>query len=273
MSLAPYFRIALQGIFLKMPCNNSKNTAQKSEMGTWRKSITWLLFPFLFLLSAAQAMSQPDDGKSSNNNSVNVQIPTASSTSPRMLTYQPPAMQYESQSPTSRPASNSFNRLLKVSPRHMPPTDDGIHDPANDGTKLLQPPLEAFANLPKTESDLGNGVHWVRALDDGLIKPLWDINNPDSAPTVLVMDIIRMPRGSMPNELFPHRQHTLWLDCSNCHPSIFIPQKGANQISMAANLLGQKCGVCHGKVAFPFSQCKRCHSQPKVVTQMEGTEP
>ncbi|MEO8342618.1 MAG: hypothetical protein ABI536_02265 [Gallionella sp.] len=28
-------------------------------------------------------------------------------------------------------------------------------------------------------------------------------------------------------------------------------QKGANQISMAANLLGQKCGACHGKVAFP----------------------
>lgn len=173
----------------------------------------------------------------------------------------------------TRFSPNSFNRLLKIVPRHLPPTEDGIHDPANDGTKVLQPPLEAYANLPKTESDLGNGIDWVRAMDEGLIKPVWDINNPDAKPTVLVMDIIRVPKGSMPNELFPHRQHTLWLDCANCHPGIFIPQKGANQISMAANLLGQKCGVCHGKVAFPFSQCKRCHSQPKAAAGNSGAQP
>lgn len=173
----------------------------------------------------------------------------------------------------TRFSPNSFNRLLKIVPRHLPPVEDGIHDPANDGTKVLQPPLEAYASLPKTESDLGNGVDWVRAVDDGRIKPVWDINNPDAKPTVLVMDIVRVPKGSMPNELFPHRQHTLWLVCSDCHPAIFIPQKGANQISMAANLLGQKCGVCHGKVAFPFSQCKRCHSQPKVAAGNTGAQP
>lgn len=178
----------------------------------------------------------------------------------------------------SRPAAmrstaNSFNRLLKIAPRHLPPVEDGIHDPANDGTKLLQPPLEAYVGLPRTESDLGNGVQWVQAVDEGQIKPIWDINNPDAKPTVLVMDIIRIPKGSMPNELFPHRQHTLWLDCSSCHPAIFLPKKGANQISMAANLLGQKCGVCHGKVAFPFSQCKRCHSQPKAAADNAGDQP
>jgi c(7)-type cytochrome triheme protein len=178
----------------------------------------------------------------------------------------------------SRPAAtrstpNAFNRLLKLAPRHLPPAEDGIHDPANDGRRLLQAPLTAYAALPKTESDLGNGVHWVQALDEGRIKPVWDIDNPDAKPTVLAMDIIRIPKGSMPDELFPHRQHTLWLDCSNCHPAIFIPKKGANQISMAANLLGQKCGVCHGRVAFPFSQCKRCHSQPKVAAGKPGVQP
>ena len=173
----------------------------------------------------------------------------------------------------SRPSPNSFNRLLKIVPRHLPPTEDGIHDPANDGTRALQSPLEAYASLPKTESDLGNGIDWGRAIDEGGINPVWDIIDPETKPTVLVMDIIRMPKGSMPNELFPHRQHTLWLSCSNCHPAIFIPQKGANQISMAANLLGQKCGVCHGKVAFPFSQCKRCHSQPKVAVGNTGAPP
>jgi c(7)-type cytochrome triheme protein len=173
----------------------------------------------------------------------------------------------------TRSTPNSFNRLFMIAPRHLPPLEDGIHDPANDGTKVLHPPLEAYANLPKTESDLGNGVNWVQAIDEGRIKPVWDINNPDAKPTVLDMDIIRVTNGSMPNELFPHRQHTLWLDCSNCHPAIFIPKRGANRISMAANLLGQKCGVCHGKVAFPLSQCKRCHSQPKVTADRAGVLP
>jgi c(7)-type cytochrome triheme protein len=184
-----------------------------------------------------------------------------------------PSLSTQTRPATTRPTPNSFNRLLKIAPRHQPPAEDGIHDPTNEGTKMLQPPQEAYASLPKTESDLGNGVHWVQAMDEGKIKPIWDINNPEAKPTVLAMDIIRFPKGSMPNELFPHRQHTLLLDCSSCHPSIFIPKKGANQISMAANLLGQKCGVCHGKVAYPFSQCKRCHSQPKVVTGNAGGQP
>jgi len=68
--------------------------------------------------------------------------------------------------------------------------------------------------------------------------------------------------------VYPHKQHTELLDCSNCHPAIFIPQKGANQISMAAILLGEKCGVCHGKVAFPVSECRLCHSKKKDVTAL-----
>jgi hypothetical protein len=34
---------------------------------------------------------------------------------------------------------------------------------------------------------------------------------------------------------------------------------------MVQILLGEKCGVCHGKVAFPVSECRRCHSKPKEV--------
>jgi uncharacterized OB-fold protein len=35
---------------------------------------------------------------------------------------------------------------------------------------------------------------------------------------------------------------------------------------MASILLGQKCGVCHGKVAFPVSECRLCHSKKKADT-------
>ena len=86
-------------------------------------------------------------------------------------------------------------------------------------------------------------------------------------PNLIVMDldIVREVKGSMPDVVYPHKQRTEWLDCSNCHPAIFIPQKGANSIGMAAILLGESVGVCHGKVAFPVSECRSCHSKKKDV--------
>jgi c(7)-type cytochrome triheme protein len=161
---------------------------------------------------------------------------------------------------------NSFNRLLKPpSKRNLPPPDDGIHDPSNDGTHALQPPLAAFGNLPKSVA--GNRVNWVEALNAKKLKPRWDKSDPAAEPVVMDMNIVREVKGSMPDVVYPHKQHTEWLDCSNCHPAIFTPQKGSNTISMAAILLGEKCGVCHGKVAFPVSECRLCHSKKKDVVR------
>ena len=157
---------------------------------------------------------------------------------------------------------NSFNRLLKpVGKRNPAPAEDGIHDPSNDGTIALMAPLAAYGPLPKSLA--GNRVNWVKALEEGKINPRWDRANPTEAPVVIDLNIVREVKGSMPDVVYPHKQHTEWLDCSNCHPAIFIPQKGANAISMAAILLGEKCGVCHGKVAFPVSECRLCHSKKK----------
>lgn len=235
-------------------------------------------FPRLVLVSvllAAPASNAATESQPAKKGSTEVPVVIQPGTAAKPTEgFQAPSLTYQTQqSGTPLNASNSFNRLLKTARRHQAPTDDGIHDPDNDGTKILQPPLEAYANLPRTASDLGNGVDWVKAMDEHIISPRWDIDDPEMQPLVMDMNIIRFPRGSIPNELFPHRQHTLWLDCSNCHPAIFIPQKGANQISMAANLLGQKCGTCHGKVSFPLSECKRCHSQPKVLPGREGVKP
>jgi len=157
-----------------------------------------------------------------------------------------------------------FNRLMKVDKElNPPPARDGIHDPESDGTDILQPPKEAFKDLPK--SKIGNNVDWVKALKEDKIKPRFDRDDPKAKPVIMDLDIVREVKGSMPNVVYPHAQHTEWLDCSNCHPAIFIPQKGANQISMASILLGQKCGVCHGKVAFPVTAktCRTCHSKSK----------
>jgi c(7)-type cytochrome triheme protein len=182
-----------------------------------------------------------------------------------------PQYQYSTRPPAIAGGANPFNRLLKVAKvPHQAASSDEIHDPTNEGSMILQPPLEAYDGLPQTETGLGNGVDWVKALDAGNIKPRWERTDPTAEPMVMDMNIVRVPKSSMPDVVFPHRQHTLWLACSNCHPDIFIPRKGANQINMAAIILGQKCGVCHGKVSFPVSECKRCHSQPKKVAVNGG---
>lgn len=158
--------------------------------------------------------------------------------------------------------SNAFNRLLKpIGRRNLPPAEDGIHDPSVDGTLQLQPPLSAFGSMPRSNS--GNRVDWVKALAEKKIAPRWERDKADAVATVMDLNIVREVKGSMPDVVYPHKQHTEWLDCSNCHPAIFAPQKGANQMSMAAILLGQGCGTCHGRVAFPVSECRLCHSKKK----------
>ncbi len=173
--------------------------------------------------------------------------------------------------PVKKPsAANTFNRLLRkpASAPRAAPADDGIHDPENSGTHLLQWPAEAFENLPGTND--GNRVDWVTALKEGLIAPRYELDDPEAEAFTMDLVIVREVKGSMPDVVYPHQEHTEWLDCTNCHDEIFIPAKGENQISMAAILLGQKCGVCHGKVAFPVTDCRRCHSKSKSEEQLRA---
>ncbi|OWW21292.1 c(7)-type cytochrome triheme domain-containing protein [Noviherbaspirillum denitrificans] len=173
---------------------------------------------------------------------------------------------------TGAAPANTFNRLMKpAAQRNLPPPQDGIHDPENDGTHSLQPPLSAFTAFVRNND--GNRVDWVKTLGENRIQPRFDRNDPNAKPMVMDMNIVREVKGTMPDVVYPHKQHTEWLDCSNCHPAIFVPQKGANQISMASILLGQACGVCHGKVAFPVSECRRCHSKSKALPVKAEAKP
>lgn len=161
--------------------------------------------------------------------------------------------------------ANVFNRLLKKKVRNATPANDGIHDASNGDTHNLQSPLIAYDGLPKTE--FGNYVDWGKALQEGKLRPRYDRFDPKLEPLIMDLDIIREVKASMPDVVFSHKTHTQWLHCSNCHPKIFIPQRKANKINMSAILLGKKCGVCHGRVAFPITtkSCKKCHSKPKPL--------
>lgn len=151
--------------------------------------------------------------------------------------------------------------------------DDGLHDPTDPALKELQQPADAFAAFPRDFPGIGNQVDWVRALDQGVIQPRTNIF-PDTHIDVLDLDII-MPRTSqMPMVRFPHRAHTLWLDCTNCHDHIFKKKAGATPVNMFAILSGEYCGRCHGAVSFPLTECRRCHSQPRKTFKGEpGAQP
>lgn len=158
---------------------------------------------------------------------------------------------------------NKFNRLFKPPQEALAAIkDDGIHDPENPGLKLLQEPKSAFQPLDKSIS--GNYVNWGESLKSGKIKPLYDYLDASKKPAPMNLDVVMEVKGSMPDVVFPHGAHTELLDCNVCHPQLFVPQKGANQISMAQIMLGQSCGICHGSVAFPVTECVSCHPKQKA---------
>ena len=160
----------------------------------------------------------------------------------------------------------------------LPLAKDNLHDPDNPGIHLLQEPSTALATLPanfprvnvgsfrtpgvRVNMD-GNKVDWVRALKESVISPRRSKTpgtGVEREELVMDMDMFLDMAGSMPIVRFPHLAHTMWLACSNCHPAIFIPQAGANLLSMEAILSGEQCGICHRAVSFPPTDCARCHS-------------
>ena len=144
--------------------------------------------------------------------------------------------------------------------RWLPLAKDGIHDPASPAARVLQEPAVALSRLPADR--VGNQVNWVEALDQNHISPRTNIL-PETRVRVLDSDILLNLRGGTPIVRFPHRAHTLWLDCSNCHEQLFKSKAGANKFSMERILKGEQCGVCHGAVSFPLTACERCHNTPR----------
>lgn len=152
----------------------------------------------------------------------------------------------------------------QTNPRLPPPlpqdllSKDDVHDKNNPGIKMLQEPRDGLEKLPKDY--VGNRVNWIKALREGYIEPRTNIL-PGTPIRVLNLDILMRNTGEMPMVLFPHRQHTEWLDCNNCHEHLFKYKAGTTKgVNMFAILQGELCGQCHGAVAFPLTECNRCHS-------------
>ena len=149
---------------------------------------------------------------------------------------------------------------LAVPRSWAPLARDGLHDPESPAMGILQEPAAALGPLPPDY--VGNQVRWVHALRDGHITPRTNIF-PDTEIQILDKDIFMTETAGMPIVRFPHRPHTEWLDCANCHDHMFKRQAGATPVNMFAILQGEYCGRCHGAVAFPLTECSRCHSVPR----------
>lgn len=138
-----------------------------------------------------------------------------------------------------------------------PLAKDKLHDPTNPALFELQQPREALKVLPYDYA--GNKVNWIQALREGIIQPRSNIY-PGTETQLLDLDLIYTNTGDRDFVRFPHLAHTEWLDCTNCHPKFFKKKYGATKFNMLDILYGESCGRCHGKVAFPISECNRCHS-------------
>jgi c(7)-type cytochrome triheme protein len=117
--------------------------------------------------------------------------------------------------------------------------------------------------LPKER--FGNGIDWEKAEQMGLIKPVSFLDNvTPRKPLVVQKDFELNPKvEGMPDIIFSHQKHTDWNGCELCHPDIFFGvKKGTSHYSMVDISQGKFCGACHISVAFPLTDCQRCHSKP-----------
>lgn len=144
----------------------------------------------------------------------------------------------------------------------------GVGDPKNPPSLAFKqghgwhPQALAAQGLPKDRYGL---IDWAKIVREKLIDPKFslDMENDTEMPP-LQMDVLIPAKGDFVDDvIYPHEMHTYWLKCEVCHPQIFIPAKGQNNMTMVGIVRGEWCGRCHNRVAFPLTDCKRCHTSPK----------
>lgn len=143
-------------------------------------------------------------------------------------------------------------------PRRLPYHPPAIHVAVVDAEPPKPDWAALYAALPRDDS---GEPSWVRAIDDGAIRPAPGTGAGDEEQPVLELDVELVPK-EMPEMkvTYPHAIHTKLLACDSCHPAIFQMEAGADPMTMEQIFAGEYCGRCHGKVAFdPLTGCPRCH--------------
>ncbi len=180
-----------------------------------------------------------------------------------------------------KPGEEAPPKVVKRPPRRQPPQKPEPEPvvpaalPAPEPEQPFRTWPDALRRLPK---DAAGGVDWVGALEEKAIEPRAGLEPEAKEQPVFPLDVELTPEAQpLFKVTFPHKPHTEWLACANCHPGIFQMQRGADPITMAKIYAGEYCGRCHGKVAFaPATGCPRCHlalAPPKVATPAPSLAP
>jgi c(7)-type cytochrome triheme protein len=119
------------------------------------------------------------------------------------------------------------------------------------------------ATTPKDKFGLAD---WVAMVNQGLIQPKGSLDPAAVEAPALDLDVVITSKGDFVKDvLFTHRVHNYWFNCDTCHPKFFEMAKGTTKMDMKGIGEGKWCGACHSKVAFPLTDCARCHSQEKAA--------
>lgn len=116
------------------------------------------------------------------------------------------------------------------------------------------------------QSIYGNQIDWSEAWRQNHIDPKRHLTiEPFDKINYAETLVIEADWKLVPPAIFPHGEHIKWLDCNDCHPHLFnIRKKFTKGFKMTTTIKGQFCGTCHMTVAFPLTDCKRCHPTMKV---------
>ncbi|MEA3465358.1 MAG: c(7)-type cytochrome triheme domain-containing protein [Thermodesulfobacteriota bacterium] len=111
------------------------------------------------------------------------------------------------------------------------------------------------------QGQYGNNINWTLAQQQGLIDPKYSMFRPQEKPLAFAKALVLDAEWSWVSPaVFNHDTHTPWLDCANCHPSIFnIKKKTTKHFRMVYILEKKFCGVCHFAVSLPIDDCSACH--------------
>lgn len=156
------------------------------------------------------------------------------------------------------PAPEDWPRYkYEKNPGELKKNKYGMIDPSPDVVSLTYFPVDSYGF-----------VDWAKAINEGLVKPREILSEkvnrlkPEDLEKFDGEILIRSKMKFMPDVIFPHAPHNVWLKCSNCHDKIFKKKAGGNDITMAGIWKGKWCGRCHDRVAFPTRNCFKCHSVP-----------
>jgi c(7)-type cytochrome triheme protein len=143
-------------------------------------------------------------------------------------------------------------------PRHPPPQKPA--EVAEIEQADLPPPIDWRAQFDALPRGSEGVVDWEQALSQKLVSPKPGADPEAKQEDVLDLDLEFVPKDQPEMKVvFAHKIHTRWLACANCHTAIFEMERSAQHMTMDQIMAGEKCGYCHGKVAFPATACPTCH--------------